>query len=641
MFPFLRWDIDLNLAALVVLGVVLVNFLTRQNLPLRANRTYRTLLLLSLATIVLDTVTAFTLTWHEQVPQVLNWVLNLAFITANSLLAPVFLRFVQIVTRNLEDRPWARAALFSPLLPVLALIAASPWTGWVIAFDSSGVYGWGPFMPLLYGIAEYFILASLVTLIVRRRRLSTRHWWVLLFFILASLGAVVLQFLVPQVLVIGFITSLSMLLLSLSLQNPEQGIDIPTGIFNRASFMTLLEMTLQSRRPFTLLALALDDFKFINNTFGITNGDTLIRLVAEALRAADPRQLVFRLGGDQFVLILEGSQDEAEGVLNRLRQRFHQPWDLNRLKVRLSACWAVLAVPQDAHTGEDIVDGLDFSLLEAKRQGKDSLVYTRDLAFKPGRRAIEVEKALRRALKHETFSIVFQPIYSVEAQRFVSLEALVRLKDEHLGSIPPDEFIPLAEKNGLIVELGAQVFRKICGLIRDLDLTRRGIEFVEINLSAVEVMEDTLAEALLGIIRETGVDPRSLNLEITETTAVNSPEALLRTMRTLGEAGISFSLDDYGTGYSTIDAITSYNYRLVKLDKSLVWSFLANPKAEIVMTHTVRMLKDLNLKIVAEGVETREQAEVLKAMGCDYLQGYYYSRPLPEEELAAFLSSPV
>lgn len=641
MLPDLRWNIDYNISALVLLLIVVSSFFARKNLPLRLNRIYRNLLLLSLGSVLFDTMTVFLISWHQLFPQSLITAVNLIYLLCVNAIPPVFLLYVHEVTGIPRHRHGIRHAWwFLPVVISAVSLLITPWTGFVFTYDSSGMYGWGPGMLFLYGVSEYFILISLAYTIRYRRVIGWSHFAVMLFFIVAGVVAVFIQILLKNQLVVGFTSAVSMLLLYMSLQSPDQGTDLPTGVFNRSAFLTMLNIRLSRKVPFVVLALAIDDFKFINNTFGIVNGDALIRMLAHWLRALSPDKQVYRIGGDQFALFYSGTVSEAQSLLETLQDRLEHPWSINTVSVTLSACTVVLSYPEDARSVEDVVDGIDFSIHAGKKQRKGATVFTRDLSVKPGMRAVAVEKAVRRAIRNDSFAVFFQPIYSIKKKCFCSVEALIRLKDEELGVIPPDEFIPLAEKNGLILEIGSQIFTKVCRQVMALDLPGLGIEFVEINLSAVQCMQQDLAAALLSIMRQTGIDPSIVNLEVTETTAVNSPEALARSMTALIKEGVSFSLDDYGSGYSTIDYITSYNFRLVKIDKSIVWSFLDNPKASIVLTHTINMLKDLDMHIVAEGVETLEQSDALSAMGCDYLQGYYYSRPLSCEDIVPFLKNP-
>ncbi len=252
-------------------------------------------------------------------------------------------------------------------------------------------------------------------------------------------------------------------------------------------------------------------------------------------------------------------------------------------------------------------------------------------------RELEVERAISRALKHGGFSVCYQPIYSIKKDRFESAEALIRLYDKKLGYISPDEFIPIAEKNGTILQIGLYVFDEVCRFIKKQNLQTYGIDYVEINLSVVQCMQRELSKQLVRIMKYYQVRSEQINLEITESAVVEEPERLKENMRILCEEGIQFSLDDYGSGYSNMNAVVSLPLSYVKLDRSIVWSAFENSRAYIAMTSSIEMFKKMNLKVIAEGIETIEQSRRLSELGCDYLQGYYYSKPLPEGEFLQYL----
>jgi len=216
---------------------------------------------------------------------------------------------------------------------------------------------------------------------------------------------------------------------------------------------------------------------------------------------------------------------------------------------------------------------------------------------------------------------------------------LARLFDMELGFIPPDEFIPMAEKNGAIIKIGNIIFEKVCKFMKQEDLKERGIRYMEINLSVIQCVQENLAGNLLKIMEKYGIENSRINLEITETATINSPQMLVRNMKSLYEKGVHFSLDDFGTGYSNMNSLVDLPFDMIKIDKEIVQSSTQNDKAKVILWSSVAMIKKMDMEIVAEGIETKEQAIELSEMGCDYLQGYYFSKPLPEDDFIEYLDS--
>lgn len=312
---------------------------------------------------------------------------------------------------------------------------------------------------------------------------------------------------------------------------------------------------------------------------------------------------------------------------------------------------------------EDILSGYDlgcddyvvkpFSLAELYAKSKALLNRTEDLMREKmmqfgdvgtsdelmdiKHREDQVLRAIKTALKDGTFQVFYQPIYSVEKRRYTAAEALVRMPDTGFGFISPEEFIPIAERNGLILEIGEFVFRTVCKFMVRERIWEKGIENIHVNLSAVQCMQERLAQNFLDIMKEYDLPCSSIHLEVTETVAVVSSKSLNINMQKLIENGVQFALDDYGTGFSNATSLVDYPYAIIKIDKGVIWAAMENEDAMKVLTHSIDMIKSLNKDIVAEGVETSEQVNQLENMGCDFFQGYYYSKPVKGSDFVSLL----
>lgn len=330
-----------------------------------------------------------------------------------------------------------------------------------------------------------------------------------------------------------------------------------------------------------------------------------------------------------------GSLDNAAF---RLDAYFEKPFVVNGTEVQLSPKMCCLDYPDFVQSPEDVADALEFSLKTAADNDKGVVKATADALDKKNREN-QIVHIMKRAIQNEEFKVYYQPLYSSKDGRFTSAEALVRLIDDELGFIPPDEFIPLAERNGMIVKIGEIVFRKVCKFLRRSDVFGFGVEYIEVNLSTVQCMQENLSQSLLAIMEEYGISPKRVNFEITETAHSLNDRILINTMNSLIDKGAAFSMDDYGTGFSTANYLIRLPLEIVKIDKSILWPAMQNDDAMNVLKHTVLMLKSLNKGIVVEGVEDENMARTLIDMGVDHLQGYYYSKPIPERDYLEFVQS--
>ena len=324
-------------------------------------------------------------------------------------------------------------------------------------------------------------------------------------------------------------------------------------------------------------------------------------------------------------------------MVGRISDRFSDAFECSGMEISLDVNMCLFSYPQVVSNLEDAIDLLEYSLKYAKETGGSGIVYGDKELLAKGKRETQIVYMLGKAIKEDGFCVHYQPIYSVEKGRYTTAEALVRFKESDIGFVSPEEFIPIAEKNGMIVRIGEIVFEKVCKFYKENHLEEKGIENIHFNLSVVECMQQKLHEKIENIMDKYQLDSSKISLEITETAAVTSREILINNMNQLIDRGFKFSMDDYGTGFSNTSTLIAYPFDEIKIDKSIVWSAMEDEKAMIAFKHSVAMIKDLDFKIVAEGVETKEQAKMLGDLGCDYFQGYYYSKPVSEDDFMSLI----
>ena len=278
-----------------------------------------------------------------------------------------------------------------------------------------------------------------------------------------------------------------------------------------------------------------------------------------------------------------------------------------------------------------------YNVIKNQTEMKKEIIYAADLMKQSGYEVKgNIDSIINDALENNLFELHYQPIYSTKQGRFNSAEALIRLHNEKYGYIAPDLFIPAAEKSGAIYQIGIFVFEEVCRFIKSDVFSELGLEYIEINLSVAQCMQENLANDLLDILQKYEVSPKKINLEITETAMENSYDIMMNNLNALAGAGITFSLDDYGTGFSNIQRIITMPLSIVKLDKSFI-DEIHNPDYQVIVTNTIKMLKDLKLKILSEGVEGEKQLGFLNEQECDYIHGYFFSKPLPMDEFVSFV----
>ena len=336
------------------------------------------------------------------------------------------------------------------------------------------------------------------------------------------------------------------------------------------------------------------------------------------------------------MVIIRDDVEDFYTMCEKLVERFEHKWGHDNYNIMVNYKMMAVHVPTDVSDVRMLYYCANYIVEHSATNGHE--LFVKDVNFDEARRRVKVENIIKRAIENDFFEMYYQPIYSVKEEKITSAEALIRLHDPEEGFVSPGEFIPIAEDNGMILQIGDMVFHKVFDFIRKSGLSKLGIEYIEINLSVVQCVQNRLSTKVKEMMENYKIESNMINLEITETAAADSPKILIDNMSELSNVGVAFSLDDFGTGYSNICALMSLPLNIIKLDKSLIDMATENSDGKNVIDGSVAMVKKMGKKIVAEGIEEEYQVEMMKKIGVDYIQGYYYSRPLNEAAFINFLN---
>jgi diguanylate cyclase (GGDEF)-like protein len=421
-------------------------------------------------------------------------------------------------------------------------------------------------------------------------------------------------------------------------------VDPVTQLPNRHEFNQRLGAALaradRSGARVALLLLDLDNFKVVNDTLGHDCGDALLKLVAARLAdSLRPSDVICRMGGDEFVIILEPAPGllELDSVARKLIDALGAPFAIGRHELHVSTSIGIGVYPDDARDAPTLIRGADTAMYHAKSLGKNGYgIFEADMELRAQKR-MRLEACLRRALERRELELHYQPQFDVRSGRVIGLEALLRWRSPELGPVSPADFIPLAEESGLIVPLGRWVLR--AALDQAADWSRRGlldgVERIAVNLSARQTREANLLADIQAALDASGVPARLLELEITEGVLMDNVRENLELLDRLKAKGIRLSIDDFGTGYSSMSYLKRFPIDQLKIDRSFVNDLPG--EGEAIATAIIAMAHSLDLDAVAEGVETVEQLEFLARTGCHVMQGFYFARPMPADDVAALL----
>jgi diguanylate cyclase (GGDEF)-like protein len=415
--------------------------------------------------------------------------------------------------------------------------------------------------------------------------------------------------------------------------------DLPNRVLLNDRIGQAIALAPRHNQQVAVLFLDLDGFKHINDSLGHPVGDILLQSIARRLeKCVRPGDTVSRQGGDEFVLLLsEADREEDSAVIaKRILQSLDEPYSIGHHELHVTASIGISVYPEDGMDAEALIKNADTAMYRAKDHGRNSYRF-----FKPEMnvRAVQrqtVEAGLRRALQRQEFTLHYQPKVSLNTGAITGAEALIRWIDPTRGQISPAQFIPIAEECGLIRPIGAWALREACKQAQAWRIAGLSLASMAVNVSATQLQDGNFLQGVFNILNDVGMDPNSLELELTEGVLMKYADSSTPVLQALRETGVQVSIDDFGTGYSSLSYLGMFPIDALKIDQSFVRQ-IGSGQYPAVVKAVISMARDLKLRVIAEGVETQDELEFLKAHLCHEAQGYYFSRPVPPDQFATLL----
>lgn len=627
--------------AFVLVVILLITTISRKMIWGRQNSFFMYLTLVIMLNIVAD---IYAVNFDRMGPGNVNgkYIAHFVYLFFHMCVVPCYVAYLISVADlwHVFHRSRLRTVLlFVPLAVGIVLMISNPFTDKIFYIDETDTYTRGDWFVSLYIIAFIYMVIGLKIIFSHRKQFGLSRI-ISLLSVFLILGVVALiQFLNPNIVLEMFAVSSALVFISMMLQRPEDLIDAETGLGRLSAYVTHVQNASLNSKHMEIIMINIVNFGLINEMLGYQNYTKIRQIISNELIAFNKNQHLdsemFYLGQGKYRVVMDRRHyDKIQSSAELLCRSLRPGVTFNGIIVDLVANVCIARFPEDI----DNVDSLlSFGRDLHKIPYTGSVLFASEL-FKKEYYDIkkDIDIIIEEALANKRFEVYYQPIYAVMEKRFNSAEALLRLKTEKYGFISPEIFIPAAEKSGAIHKIGAFVMDEVCRFIAGDEFKKLGLDYIEINLSVSECMQVNLADDILETIDKYGVRRDQINLEITETAASYSQQVMMDNINALNKAGISFSLDDFGTGYSNMRRIVSLPLSIVKLDKSFT-NVRENPKLLIVLENTIHMIKDMHMKIVVEGVETENMVKMFSGLECEYIQGYYYSKPLPQKDFVEFI----
>ncbi|MBP3754693.1 MAG: EAL domain-containing protein [Lachnospiraceae bacterium] len=638
-----------DICSIFVLLAVLVSLFLRKMYRGGLNRAFIQLAILMILSCIFDILRA--LPYNEDTTMgssvVFRFVMGYIFCFLRALQMPLLIRLYGIMSGT-----WSRIKsdfrigffYFFPLIGYLLLVYSNFFNQRIFNYVllSEGIsYVRGDLMPLYDYCGFYFMVFSLIQLFIIRKRLSVEKFLAMLLVYPVNVLAILIQDMYPQLMTGMFGASLSVLMLAFFVFRPDESIDLETGLSSYIPFENDIENLILSGRRGIVIFCKISNDSEIRSLTDIRVYRKILRSVADVLVKERYRGLLstsdfYYLRGGLYANILQGRFDRniIKKQIDKLVERYCEGYSGAGYDVQLDMCICSVLVPDDIADKEELMKFSERiqNLIEPWKPVQYSEIsFDREFVI-----LNSIDSIIEDAIRHNRFEMYYQPIYSLKDKTYKCAEALIRLNSEEFGSISPSVFIPAAEKTGRIVHIGDFVIKDVCRFLSQHSPEELGVDYIEVNLSIIQCMQADMAVKIKKYMAEYNINPNWINFEITETAADGAYERVLETMHEISAEGVRFSLDDYGSGYSNLHRVMSFPYKVIKLDKSLT-DEAEDPEKRRILEEAIKLIKSMGARIVVEGVESKEISDWFEAQGCDFIQGFYYAKPMSEREYLDFM----
>ncbi|MEG0615469.1 MAG: bifunctional diguanylate cyclase/phosphodiesterase [Oscillospiraceae bacterium] len=628
----MEWNIVPECTSLITIYIIFLFARSEKVLPTLRKFLFKLCIVSSLVTVIFNILTATVLMGHEFFPTWVLWVVN-TFYYLTTPISGIFFMLYGFSVLTDDTKKVFRLSLIGiiPTIAYLIIALTNPFTHLLFNVLPDVGYVRGPCLFLAY-IPPY--IYCLIILIFSNLKIfdatRTERLMLAAFPVTALLAVGIQQFFGDQVLS-GTATAVVLLIIYLTIENKEISLDTLTGTPSRQVLLDMLKLNLSRNTKTALIVLSLRKFKVINNRLGQPLGNVVLQQIARFLKTVSKGVQVYRFGGDEFAILVYNKQD-VNKILSTISTRMNSAWDTGNCNVTLSAAIGVVPFDMSFTSVEEIILGMEHSVICAKQINGNSCVYCTTQMISDIHRRDNVIEILKNTIANNDIVLYYQPIFDVKSSKFLYAESLARIPNSPLGFLSPGEFIPIAESTGLIIPLTYQIMNKICLYVNELLAANVQFSAVHINFSAMQFSDEHFEEKILEIINRHRIPFSKIKIELTESILAENYTLVKDYIVRMNNQGLRFELDDFGTGYSNLSSVLQIPWDTIKLDRSLILSAEESESSALIVKNIVSAFLSLGICVLAEGVETIEQRDFATGIGCKLIQGFYYAKPLPPEE---------
>ena len=635
-----------DICALVLSITVLVFLVVKHYTKDRTNRLIITLAALIIASAGMD---LFDSMFGTYIPQSqsnagIQLVSNTIFYMIRHLTTPAYILFLfsfMGIWHKLMQQKIFALWIIVPAVGIVLTVIWNIFSGKIFYISGDGVYTRGGYIGIIYFWSAFHLFLILYMVIKYRRTVRKSELLMIFAFAPFNMLAIFVQRIFIGLRLETLAMALTLFLISTVIQRPEEMVDSIVGTLSQNAYLKDMYKSYSVGRPMNAVLVKIRNYQALRTNLGPEIYGTALKRVTDKLRQMgriiNLYTDVYYVERGVYAIIADGDKFDKMQDLGRLIVAYlKESFTLSNLEIRLNSTVCLCRLPEDLASYSTLIN-FTSSFYRTLPEADRLIVLSDVMNSKDFMMKNEIDDIIKKGIVGNRFEMYYQPIYSVKQDRFVSAEALIRLNDDRYGFVSPAIFIPAAEASGAIHDIGDFVLEDVCRFIHTPQFLKSGLEYIEINLSVTQCIEPKLVEKIRGLISKYQVRTSQINLEITETAVDYDPVITDNNIFCLWNMGFRFSLDDYGTGYSNIKRVVSLPLDIIKFDKSFV-DEMDDPKMWIAIVNTVNMLKRMNKKILVEGVEDKRTLDRFKDLGCDYIQGFYFSKPLNEDDFIEFVN---
>ncbi|MBR3644856.1 MAG: EAL domain-containing protein [Lachnospiraceae bacterium] len=620
------WDFTNVIPAICILTIFYIYCISRPHLPVRSKKIFIYLVVVEELTLITDIFATIADMHYAKYSIWYLYAINIlyfSFFFIRIYLFYIFAMYVVETKRRIFEMKFRPSAII--LLISIGITVLSIWTGWVFSIDNVGYHSGPLYNYVLYTHMFFYIFAGMGLVYLNSDVLKKNHFksMQICFFVLFT--GTLLRYFMPNQLIMDMFCVCAIIVIYLEFENAEMYLNSSTGLFNRHSFNLVLNEMHNIKQDYNLICFVIKDYQASRDMYGWRQIDSGLQLISNYMTDNFKDKTLFYLRNGAFAIITK--ENDAKQIRDKVKERFESTWLAEGTELFLYISFVMYDSKLGADT-EDVISSVGAALIDASRFDNREDIVIDHTTIEKIERQIAVRKALDRAIEQNQIQVYLQPVVRASDYKVVGAEALARIIDPDIGFIPPNDFIPIAEMNGSITRLGKQVFEKTCEFVKK-HMDEVGLEWVNVNLSPIQCMNKGLSEEFSEIVNRYGISVSKIHLEITEQSIIDS-DILKSQMQIMVHHGFKFALDDYGSGYSNAISVVNYPLSNIKIDRGIIVSYFDKPTS--LLPNEIKIFLDMDFSVTAEGVETKEMADKLKEFGCNFLQGFYFSKPLPMKD---------